>query len=106
MLRGWCAYFRGGVSGRTFSYLRAYTWRRVLCWLRRKHPKATWRWLKRRYLPRWWPTDGETVLYDPGSVRIEYYRYRGAKIATPWAQGRFQRDPAQMLERLQTLIAP
>jgi hypothetical protein len=28
------------------------------------------------------------VLYDPGSVRIEYHRYRGAKIATPWAQGR------------------
>jgi RNA-directed DNA polymerase len=106
VLRGWCAYFRGGVSGRTFSYLRAYTWRRVLCWLRRKHPKANWRWLKRRYLPRWWPTDGETVLYDPGSVRIEYYRYRGAKIATPWMQGRFQRDPAQMLERLQARIAP
>jgi RNA-directed DNA polymerase len=105
VLRGWCAYFRGGVSGRTFSYLRAYTWRRVLCWLRRKHPKATWRWIRRRYLPRWWPTDGETVLYDPSTVRIEYYRYRGAKIATPWAQGRFQRDPAQMLERLQTLIA-
>jgi hypothetical protein len=39
-------------------------------------------------------------------VRIQYYRYRGAKIATPWAQGRFQRDPAQMLERLETLIAP
>jgi len=93
------------VSGRTFSYLRAYTWRRVLSWLRREHPKANWRWLRRRYLPRWWPTDGETALYDPGSVRIEYYRYRGAKIATPWAQGRFQRDPAQMLERLQTLIA-
>jgi hypothetical protein len=32
--------------------------------------------------------------------------YRGAKIPTPWAQGRFQRNPAQMLERLQTLIAP
>jgi hypothetical protein len=39
-------------------------------------------------------------------VRIEYYRYRGAKIATPWELGRFQRDPQQMLERLQTLIAP
>jgi RNA-directed DNA polymerase len=53
VLRGWCAYFRGGVSGRTFSYLRAYAWRRVTCWLRRKYPKANWRWLKRRYLPRW-----------------------------------------------------
>jgi RNA-directed DNA polymerase len=67
VLRGWCAYFRGGVSGRTFSYLRAYSWRRVTCWLRRKHPKANWRWLKRRYLPRWWPTDGDAVLYNPGS---------------------------------------
>jgi RNA-directed DNA polymerase len=105
VLRGWCAYFRGGVSGRTFSYLRAYTWRRVICWLRRKHPNANWRWLKRRYLPRWWPTDGEAVLYDPGAVHIEWYRYRGAKIPTPWAQGRFQRDPQQILERLQTLIA-
>jgi RNA-directed DNA polymerase len=105
VLRGWCAYFRGGVSGRTFSYLRAFAWRRVTCWLRRRHPKADWRWLKRRYLPRWWPTDGEMVLYNPGAVRIEWYRYRGAKIPTPWAQDRFQRDPQQMLERLQTLIA-
>jgi RNA-directed DNA polymerase len=80
--------------------------RRVTRWLRRKHPKANWRWLKRRYLPGWWPTDGEMVLYDPGAVRIEYTRYRGAKIPTPWVQGRFQRDPQQMLERLQTLVAP
>ena len=104
VLRGWCSYFRGGVSGRTFSYLRAYTWRRVVCWLHRKHPKANWGWLLRRYLLRWWPTDGETVLFDPGAVQIVYYRYRGAKIATPWEQGRLHRDPAQQLERLQTLI--
>jgi RNA-directed DNA polymerase len=105
VLRGWCAYFRGGVSGRTFSYLRAFTWRRVTAWLRRKHPKADWRWIKRSYLPRWWPTAGETVLFNPGAVPIQWYRYRGAKIPTPWAQDRFQRDPQQMLERLQTLIA-
>jgi RNA-directed DNA polymerase len=48
--RGWCAYFRHGVSKQTFNYLRAFTWRRVVCWLRRKHPKANWRWLRRRYL--------------------------------------------------------
>ena len=94
VLRGWCAYFRGGVSGRTFSYLRAYSWRRVICWLRRKHPKANWRWLKRRYLPRWWPTDGDTVLYDPGAVRIEYYRYRGAKIADAVGAGPLPTRPA------------
>ena len=26
MLRGWCAYFRPGVSSATFAYLSAYTW--------------------------------------------------------------------------------
>ena len=26
-LKGWCAYFRPGVSSRTFAYLSYYTWR-------------------------------------------------------------------------------
>jgi RNA-directed DNA polymerase len=67
VLRGWCAYFRPGVSSRTFNYLRAYTWQRVVRWLRRKHDKANWRWLRRRYLPGWWPTDGEAVLSTPAA---------------------------------------
>ena len=84
VLRGWCAYFQHGVSAKTFSYLDAYTWRRVICWLRRKHPQANWRWLRRRYLPGWRPTGTRLVLYDPRSVRIIRYRYRGERIATPW----------------------
>src|SRR5215212_4441444 len=52
---GWVNYFRHGVSKATFDYLRAFTWRRVIGWLRRKHPHATWKWLRRRYLPSWWP---------------------------------------------------
>ena len=30
MLRGWCAYFRPGVSSAAFAYLSAYTWRQVI----------------------------------------------------------------------------
>ena len=41
VLRGWTNYFRHGVSKATFSYLCAYTWRRVVYWLRRKHPRAS-----------------------------------------------------------------
>ena len=41
MLRGWCAYFRPGVSSATFAYLSAYTWARVIGWLRRKHRRIT-----------------------------------------------------------------
>ena len=83
-LRGWCAYFRPGVSSRTFNYLRTYTWRRVVRWLRRKHEQANWRWLRRRYLPGWWPTDGNMVLFNAGSVGTTRYRYRGNGIPTPW----------------------
>ena len=82
VLRGWCAYFRHGVSKRTFSYLRAFTWRRVVCWLRRKHPKLNWRTLRRRQLPGWWPTHGDTALYDPGVVAVTRYRYRDIRLST------------------------
>jgi len=106
VLRGWCAYFRHGVSSRTFNYLRAFVWRRVVCWLRRKHPKANWRWLRRHYLPGWWPTQDEVALYNPGAVVITRYRYRGQKIAPPWETGEIAtRDQTARLERLQTLIA-
>jgi RNA-directed DNA polymerase len=83
-LRGWTAYFRYGVSKRTFDYLGQFTWNRVLRWLRRKHPKASWGWLRRRYLPRWWPTHGKTELLRCGHVTVSRYRYRGAQIPTPW----------------------
>jgi RNA-directed DNA polymerase len=89
VLRGWTNYFRHGVSKATFGYLRAYTWARVVNWLRHKHPHANWKWLRRRYLPRWWPTEGDTAMFDPGAVAISYARYRGHVIdTTPWATGR------------------
>lgn len=106
VLRGWCAYFRSGVSSRTFNYLRAYIWQRVVRWLRRKHRRANWRWLKRRYLPRWWPTDGATALFNPGGVRTTRYRYRGKSISTPWQEGALAvSEPALALERLEGLVA-
>lgn len=85
VLRGWTTYFRHGVSKKTFGYLRAFAWRRVIAWLRRKHPHATWKWLRRRYLPGWRPSDGELVMFDPSAVAITRYRYRGYNIPTPWS---------------------
>jgi hypothetical protein len=38
-VRGWCAYFRPGVSYATFSYLRNYMWHTVWRWVQRKHPR-------------------------------------------------------------------
>jgi RNA-directed DNA polymerase len=85
LLRGWCAYFRPGVSHAAFQYLGHYTWERVIGWLRRKHPKTTWKNLRRRYCGgRWWPRGQERELFDPAKVRTTRYRYRGTVIPTPW----------------------
>ena len=83
-LRGWCAYFRHGVSSRTFSYLDHYVFGRVVCWLRHKHPKTSWALLRRRHLPGWQPTGTRLALYRPRQVRIVRYRYRGNTITSPW----------------------
>ncbi|MCA1700493.1 MAG: group II intron reverse transcriptase/maturase [Actinobacteria bacterium] len=106
VLRGWCAYFRCGVSSQTFAYLDAFAWRRVLRWLRRKYPKRNMRWLLGHYLPRWRPTDGTVTLVRPAKVATTRYRYRGAKIATPWEAGWIaRRDPVCGPERLENLVA-
>jgi RNA-directed DNA polymerase len=84
VLRGWCAYFRPGVSSNTFGYLAAIAWRQVMAWLRRKHRRITWRALRRRYCNGGWqPADGETRLLHTGSITTTRYRYRGAAIPSP-----------------------
>lgn len=106
VLRGWCVYFRPGQSSRTFQYLSHYTWRRVVGWLRRKYSKRNWGWLRRHHLPGWTPTGKHTVLYNPAAVSTLRYRYRAARIETPWQQGWLaSRESTVHLERLQGLIA-
>ena len=96
VLRGWANYFRHGVSKATFDYVRHFAWRRVICWLRHKHPHASWRWLRRRYLPGWWPTEGNTTLFDPSDIAVTRYRWRGHSIPSPWEgwTGTTAADPA------------
>jgi RNA-directed DNA polymerase len=51
----------------------------------KKHPRTTWKELRRRYCGgRWWPADGEVMLFNPGVVRTTRYRYRGTNIPSPW----------------------
>ncbi|MFE2721490.1 group II intron reverse transcriptase/maturase [Kitasatospora sp. NPDC059327] len=85
VLRGWCEYFRPGVSSKTFGFLAAIVWRQVFAWLRRKHARSGWKALRRRYCDGgWWPHDGETKLLHTGSISTTRYRYRGAGIPSPW----------------------
>ena len=84
-VRGWCAYFRPGVSSATFAYLSHYLWQTVWRWIRRKHRRSTWKELRRRYCNGgWWPAGQNTELLDPEKVGTTRYRYRGSVIPVPW----------------------
>ncbi len=85
VLRGWCNYFRHGVSAQTFSYLDHFTWWRVVAWMRKRHDGLNWGTLHRRYLPGWEIRDGQTEMFRPQKVAVDRYRYRGNQIPTPWA---------------------
>ncbi len=85
VLRGWCTYFRHGVSSRTFSYLDHFAFWRIVSWLRKRHLGLSMGTLHRRFLPGWEVRDGRTELFRPHAVAIVRYRFRGARIPTPWA---------------------
>ncbi len=85
VLRGWCNYFRHGVSARTFSYLDHFTWWRIFGWLRKRHAGLNKGTLVRRHLPNWVIRDGPVEMFRPQKIAIVRYRYRGAQIPTPWA---------------------
>ena len=84
VLRGWCNYFRHGVSSRTFSYVDHYAFWRIFGWLRKRHVGLNKHTLVRRYLPGWRIRDGGIEMFRPQAIAIERYRYRGTKIPTPW----------------------
>ena len=89
-LRGWTFYFRHAIAGRRFSFLRHFTWRRIVAWQREQH---RWNWTAvKRWLRRpdgsWKPiAAADVVLFDPTKVRVERYRYRGARIPSPYLPG-------------------
>lgn len=87
VVRGWCNYFRHGVSAATFRYLYLYMWNSVARWLRARHPKLGWRTIQRRFLtgyPAHRPSENGILLYNPQDIPIIRYRWRGYTIPTPW----------------------
>jgi RNA-directed DNA polymerase len=86
VLRGWCSYFRHGVSKRVFGYLDHFTWWRIVGWLRKRHLGLNWGTLSRRYLPGWEIRDGRTEMFRPRAETVTRYRYRGTRIPKPWTE--------------------
>jgi RNA-directed DNA polymerase len=85
ILRGWCSYFRHGVSKQTFSYLDHFAWWRVVAWIRKRHQGLNWGTVHHRLLPGWQIRDGSTEMFRPQTVAVTRYQYRGTRIPTPWA---------------------
>jgi RNA-directed DNA polymerase len=86
MIRGWAQYFRHGSSSKAYHHLQDYLWWRVWEWLKNKHPRTGRRELVRRYYNRWWPEYNGVALWQPSTMTIKRYRYRGNQIPTPWVK--------------------
>jgi len=97
VLRGWAAYFRYTAAKRTLAYLGWYAWWRVIRWLRKKHRRLTWTQVRRRYFGKDAIRAGGLTLYNPASMRIVRYGYRGGLIPNPWAE--VTSDPADWRHR-------
>jgi RNA-directed DNA polymerase len=98
--RGWCNYFRYGVSSATYRYLYLYMWTSVARWLRARHPKLGWWKIQRRFLtgyPAHRPEENGIVLYNPQDLHAERYRWRGYAIPTPWTGFAELLDTAQQV---------
>ena len=87
--RGWANYFRHAVASRTFNHLQQYTWWRIVRWQRTLH---RWNWSNvRGWLTdphgRWRPIHADGIeLFNPTSIPIRRYRYRGNAIPTPFTR--------------------
>ncbi len=86
VLRGWCNYFRHGVSKRVFGYLDHFAFWRVVTWIRKRHVGLSWGTVRHRFLANWEIRDGNTELFRARAVTVDRYRYRAARIPTPWAK--------------------
>jgi RNA-directed DNA polymerase len=84
VIRGWCTYFRHGVSKSVFGYLDHFAWWRIVGWLRKRHLGLNWGTISHRYLPGWEIRDGRIEMFRPRAQAVTRYRYRGTTIPTPW----------------------
>lgn len=87
ILRGWTAYFRHAVCKHTLNNLKHFVEWRVIRWLRKRH-RWTWGAFRRRFTTpsgRWLPIGADGVtLFNPASVTVTRYRYRGERIPNPF----------------------
>jgi RNA-directed DNA polymerase len=85
VVMGWGYYFRFGSAKRTLGYVGNFARDRIYRWIRKKHPRRTWRYLKSQYGGGHRTfQDGGVRLLNPRSIKVMRYRRRGTHILLPW----------------------
>ena len=90
VLKGWCNYYRHGVSKKVFTRINAILFRMVWRWVCRRHPNKSRKWIRSKYytqVDRWkWvlfgklpDKDQQLTLFNPAKVRI----IRHIKVRAP-----------------------
>lgn len=75
VIRGWAAYYRGGVSKEIFSALDHYMWRLTYRWALRMHPNKSKRWVKARYFDAFHPSRRDHWVFgdrDTGRYLVKF----------------------------------
>jgi RNA-directed DNA polymerase len=88
VMHGWANYFRHAVAKTTFSMLDTFAWKRLIRMLISRY---RWKWIdvRRRFTTltgRWLPISaGDVALRPIAAIPITRYRWRAAKIPSPWS---------------------
>lgn len=89
ILRGWTNYFRYAVCKHALDRLRHFVDWGIIRWLRKRH-RWKWKGFRRRFTTptgRWLPIAADGVeVFNPASVAVTRYRYRGNKIPDPFTR--------------------
>ena len=112
LITGWRNYYRFVMGAyREFKKLDWWLWRRLLGWMRKKHPKTSVRVIADRFLTkqrgrarRW--SDGQTVLRQFTEGGTGPYPFRGIRITNGWDAGPdkwFRPAPDGFRETMNTL---
>ncbi|MCP4007406.1 MAG: group II intron reverse transcriptase/maturase [bacterium] len=83
-LRGWAHAFRHLVSSRIFSMIDAAIFKSLLRWIRRRHPRKNWRWLRRKYFRsdrgRQWVFTAKARSADGIGTNVDLFRASSLRI--------------------------
>jgi RNA-directed DNA polymerase len=75
IIRGWANYFRRQCASQVFQGLDYFMWGREYRYVRRRHPRKSWTWCRRRYWGRFHPKRQDNWVFgsgEPGQCLLKF----------------------------------